>query len=176
MKRQVLTVARLLLLLVAFLSAPAFAGYSATGNCYATLQEAASRAFYYYNASGQCASGDCRILSYVPTSGTAQVISNGQIKELVIPVCDVVNATLPSYIQPSPWYGSDPGTVSACGSTVNTSGGIGGSSGGSSTATLVGWSMTADEGAQIGVAVVGLFALAAVFKVLSKTGGSNSDE
>lgn len=167
---------KFLFVLVAFLSAPAFAGYSATGYCYATLQEAASRAFYYYNGSGQCAAGDCRILSYVPTSGTAQVISNGQIKELVVPPCEVVNATLPSYIQPSPWYGSDPGTVSACGSTVNTNGGITGSGGGPSTATLIGWSMTAEEGAQIGVAVVSLFALAAVFKVLSKTGGSNSED
>lgn len=161
--------ARILFILVAFLSAPAFAGYSATANCYATLPEAASRAAYYYNGSGQCASGDCRILSYVPTSGTAQVISNGQILGLTIPACDVVNSTLPSYIQPSPWYGSDPGTVSACGSTVQTNGGIAGSGSGSSgPVELLPFSISVADAQNVLVAILMLWAIAWIFKALSR--------
>lgn len=148
---------------LAFVSSLSFAGYSATGNCYATLSEAASRAAYYYNGSGQCASGDCRILSYVPTSGTVQVISNGQILGLTIPACDIANSTLPSYIQPSPWYGSDPGTVSACGSTVQTTGGIAGS-GGSGVSELVPFSMSLADAQSLAASILGIWAIAFVFK------------
>lgn len=156
-------------LILCAISSFSFAGYSATGNCYATLSEAASRAAYYYNASGQCASGDCRILSYVPTSGTAQVISNGQIRELVVPVCEVVNATLPSYIQPSPWYGSDPGTVSACGSTVNTNGGISGSgSGASGPVELLPFSISLLDAQTLVVSILMLWAVAWIFKAITR--------
>lgn len=169
-----LIVARCLFLFVACLSFPVFAGYSGNGQCFATIQEAVSRVAYYHN--GICTTGDCRILSYVPTSGTAQVISQASILALSVSPCEAPDSVLPAYILPTPWYGSDPGTVSACGSTVNTTGGVSGGSAAGGAVQLAGWSMTPEEGAQIGVAVVSLFALAAVFKVLSKVGGSNSDD
>jgi hypothetical protein len=125
--------ARLFLIVLFFLSGAVQAGYSTNGSCYETIQEAVSRAAYYKN--GICVSGDCRILSYVPTSSTAQVISQGVIVPLTITSCSVVDSTLPAYIQPSPWFGSDPGTVSACGSTVNTNGGVSGTGSGSSAVT-----------------------------------------
>jgi hypothetical protein len=169
MKRRGLTVARLFILLVAFLSAPVFAGYSpGTASCFEELGAAVTS-----RAGSQCSSGGCRILSYSPSNAVATVISGSTVYSYTVSVCDSVNSVLPSSAVITPWYGSDPGTVSACGSVVNTVGGVSGSSSG--VVQLAGWSMTADEGALIGVSVVSLFAVAAVFKVLSKTGGDSND-
>jgi hypothetical protein len=169
MKRRGLTVPRLFFLLIAFLSAPVFAGYGSAYNCYATLGEAASRTMYYFNGSGLCGSGQCRILSYVPVSGEVQLIADGYVRSLSVPPCDPVDSVLPSFIQPSPWYGSDPGTVSACGSTVQTNGGISGSGSGSSgPVELLPLSISVADAQNVLVAILMLWAIAWIFKAISR--------
>lgn len=123
---------RLFIVLFSLLSLPVFAdsGYNGFGFCYQSLGEAVTAAAKYTNGAGYCVNGNCRILSYVPATFKAQVIDGGQIREYSIPPCTANTfSTLPTGVMPSPWYGSDPGTVSACGGTVAGSGGISGSSG-----------------------------------------------
>lgn len=161
-------------LLLAVFSSLTFAGYAGNGQCYSTIQEAVSRAAYYKD--GACTSGDCRILSFVPASGTAQVISQGSIIALSISPCDVVDSTLPTYIQPSPWYGSDPGTVSACGSTVQTTGGVAGSGGGSGVSELVPLSMSVADAQTLAASILGIWAIAFGFKSIYRILNDDDNE
>lgn len=105
------------------------AGYQGVGGCFGTLQEAATS--FAVAWTGQCGNGSCRILSYTPVSGAAQIIIGGKLETFSIPACSSSTVTLPSGQQPTPWYASDSGTVSACGSAVSGTGGVtGGTSGG----------------------------------------------
>lgn len=107
----------------------AHAGYQGYSSCFATLEEAVTNVAVQF--SGSCGGGSCRILSYTPVSGAVQVIISGRIQLYTIPACSSPSAVLPSGQQPTPWYASDSGTVSACGSTVSGSGGVaGGATGG----------------------------------------------
>ena len=102
------------------------AGYSpGTALCFAELGEAVTS-----RAGSSCSSGSCRLLSYSPSNGAAIVIVGSSISTYSIAPCATVNASLSSGVVSTPWYGSDPGTVSSCGSTVNASGGISGSGSG----------------------------------------------
>lgn len=147
-------------------------GYNGYGSCYQTLGEAVTAAAKFTNGAGYCVAGNCRVLSYVPATFIAQIIDGTNIRQYSIPPCSTTTtfATLPSGVLPSPWYGTDPGTVSQCGGTTSTSGGISSSSGSTSVvASLGGWSMTVEEGIQIAAAIVGLVAVAAVWKALIST-------
>jgi len=146
------------------------AGYGYGGYCWATLSEAVG-----VYAQTHWGTSQGRILSYTPVSGAVQVIWNNQISAMAIVPCDPVITTDLFGASPMPWYGSDPGTVSACGSTVQTVGGVAGSGGGGS-ASLAGWSMTAEEGARLGVAIAGVFALAAVFRLMGRMGTEKDEE
>lgn len=148
---------------LSLLGPSAFAGYQGYSSCYATLGEAVTKVAYLY--TGQCATGSCRILSYVPVSGQAQVIVGGSIQSFTVTPCSSAPVPLDSGLVATPFYASDSGTVSACGATVSGAGGVSGGTGGG-TATLSGWSMSAEEGALIGVAVTALFALAATWRML----------
>lgn len=117
--------ARLVLVVLFLITGAARAdGYASQHNCFATIEEAASMEAYRWNGSGNCANGQCRILSYVPTSGATSVMSNNSVLALTVPRCTGSFSTLPSFITPSPWFGSDPGVVSACGNTVSPTGGL----------------------------------------------------
>lgn len=106
----------------------AHAGYQGAGGCFGTLQEAATS--FAVAWTGQCGNGSCRILSYTPVSGAAQIIIGGKLETYTIPACSSPPVALPSGQQPTPWYASDSGTVSACGSTVSGTGGVTGGTGG----------------------------------------------
>lgn len=117
--------ARFVLVVLLFITGAARAdGYASQHNCFATIEEAASMEAYRWNGAGNCAAGQCRILSYVPTSGATSVLSNNSVLALTVPRCTGAFSTLPSFITPSPWFGSDPGVVSACGNTVSPTGGL----------------------------------------------------
>lgn len=152
--------------------AVANAGYGFDPHCWATLSEAAGAYVKVFWSS----TGGGRILSYTPVSGYTQVIVNNSVGGFTIRQCETVNTNDLFGGSPMPWYGSDPGTVSACGSQVQTQGGVSGSGSSGGVMSLAGWSMTAEEGVQIGVAIAGLFALAAVFRQLTRVGGSEKDE
>lgn len=109
----------------------ASAGYSGAGYCYATLGEAVTKVAYAW--TGQCSNGSCRLLSYVPVTGAAQVIVGGKIETFTIMACESAPVALESGLTSTPFYASDSGTVSACGSSVAGGGGLsGGTSGASS--------------------------------------------
>lgn len=157
---------------LSLLGPSAFAGYQGYSSCYATLGEAVTKVAYLFTS--QCGSGNCRILSYVPVTGQAQVIVGGSIQTFTVTSCASATVPLDGGLVATPFYASDTGTVSACGATVSGAGGVSGGSGGG-VATLAGWSMTAEEGAMIGVAVASLFALAGVWRVLQSR-DSESEE
>lgn len=115
--------------------APAHAGYQGPGGCFDTLSEAATS--FAVAFTGQCGNGSCRILSYTPVSGAAQIIVGGKIETYTISVCSSPPVPLSGGQQPTPWYASDSGTVSACGSTVGTSGGVTGGGGGGTVSGVV---------------------------------------
>lgn len=148
---------------LSLLGPSAFAGYQGYSNCYATLGEAVTKVAYLFTS--QCGSGNCRILSYVPVTGQAQVIVGGSIQTFTVTSCAADPVPLDGGLVATPFYASDSGTVSACGATVSGSGGVSGGSGGGA-ATLAGWSMSSEDGALLGVAIAGLFALAAVWRLL----------
>lgn len=125
----------LVFLLLWWLAPASFAGYQGIGGCFDTLSEAATT--YAVAWTGQCGNGGCRILSYTPVSGAAQVIVGGKIETYTITVCSAPPVVLPSGQLPTPWYASDTGTVSACGSTVGTSGGVSGGGGGGTVSGVV---------------------------------------
>lgn len=102
----------------------AFAGYSGQGYCYGTLGEAVTKVAYAW--TGQCANGSCRLLSYVPVTGAAQVIVGGKIETFTIMACESAPVALESGLTATPFYASDSGTVSACGSSVSGAGGVSG--------------------------------------------------
>lgn len=99
-------------------------GYSAQGSCFGTIEEAVSMEAYYWNGSRSCTAGQCRILSYTPISGATAVMVGNYVLSFTIPRCTSSLSTLPSTTTPTPWFGSDPGVVSACGNTVSPTGGL----------------------------------------------------
>lgn len=151
--------------------AVANAGYGFDPHCWATLSEAAGAYVKVFWSS----TGGGRILSYTPVSGYTQVIVNNSVGGFTIRQCETVNTNDLFGGSPMPWYGSDPGTVSACGSEVQSQGGVVGS-GGVGFASLAGWTMTSDEGAQLGIAIAGVFALASVFRLLARMGSEKDEE
>lgn len=158
--------------ILCLLATGARAGYQGYGKCFDSLGEAVTSIAYVFN--GACGSGSCRILSYVPVTGAAQVIVGGMITTYTISSCSAAISPLDAGLVATPWYASDSGAVSACGSTVAASGGVSGSGGGS--AQLVGWSMTPEDGAAIGISVAGMFVLAAIFRQLNKMGSDRADD
>lgn len=162
----------LVFFLLVLLGPSAFAGYQGYSSCYETLGEAVTKVAYLFTS--QCGSGNCRILSYVPVTGQAQVIVGGSIQTFTVTSCASLPVPLDSGLVATPFYASDSGTVSACGATVSGAGGVSGGSGGG-VVTLSGWSMSPEEGAMIGVAVATLLALAATWRILQSR-HSDSDE
>lgn len=127
-------------LVLLFCSGAQASGFDGTGGrCFATIEEAVTSAAYYLNW-GRCGTGTCRILSYTPTSGSAQVINGAELFTLTVSTCGVVNQTLPTGLYSTPWFGSDPGVVSACGSTVSPGGGLTGT--GTTSGTTTGTTVT----------------------------------
>lgn len=144
------------------------------GRCFATIEEAVTSSAYYVQW-GRCGGGTCRILSYTPTSGSAQVINGSELFTLTISSCGTVNQTLPSGLYATPWFGSDPGVVSACGATVSPTGGLTGTGTGTGTGSgtvataltpeqaleryndgvALGWGVALATVAAFGVAVLG---------------------
>lgn len=157
---------RLIFIFSLLISSSAHAGYSFSGYCFASLSEAVTINAASYNGSGWCQTGSCRILSYVPATQQATVINGTGLIPLSIAPCDNVTATLPSYMVPTPWYGSDPGTVSACGQTVSSGGGITGSSGG--VLSIPVFDLTLDQARNIAQSILYLWAIAFVFRMLRK--------
>ncbi|MDX9943768.1 MAG: hypothetical protein RBS35_03130 [Azonexus sp.] len=78
--------------------------------------------------------------------------------------------------QPSPWYGSDPGTVSACGSTVQTTGGVAGSGGGSGVSELVPLSMSVADAQTLAASILGIWAIAFGFKSIYRILNDDDNE
>lgn len=157
--------ARLLFAVLVLASGAAQAGYGYGVYCWGTLNEAvAVYAKVNWNATS------IRILSYTPTTGNVQVVFNNNISAMSILPCDLVNTTDMYGATPTPWYGSDPGTVSACGSPVSPAGGVTGS-GGASVAPLTEEQKTAlfNDGKEIGW---GLSLIAIVAFVIRKMGGA----
>jgi len=150
----------IIFIFVSLFSSFSNAGYSSSSRCFSSIGEAVSDSAF--SNWGECSNGACRILSYVPVSGQAQVISGGNVRTINVPSCDVVNSSF--WGAPSPWYASDSGTVSACGSNVNTGGGLSGSGGG--TLSITALDLSVDQGAQIGGAILYLWAIAFVFRLV----------
>lgn len=156
---------------LAFLSLPVFSGYSpGTSLCFAELGEAVTS-----RAGSLCVSGACRILSYSPSNAAAIVISGSTISTYSISPCANVNTVLPASSAPTPWYGTDPGTVSACGSIVQTSGGIAGS-GGSGISELVPFSMSVSDAQSIAVSILFIWAIAFAYKLLYRVLNHDDNE
>lgn len=160
-------IARLCFAFLLLCSGAAQAGYSpGNSSCFAELGEAITS-----RAGSACSSGSCRLLSYSPSNAAAVVIIGAGLANYSISPCETINAVLPSGSVSTPWYGSDPGTVSSCGSTVNTNGGLSGSGSGYVDMTPAQKSENYADGLQLGwsiasavLAVWGLMMIGRAFR------------
>lgn len=153
----------LVFFLLVLLGPSALAGYQGYSSCYETLGEAVTKVAYIFTS--QCGSGNCRILSYVPVTGQAQVIVGGSIQTFTVTSCASATVPLDSGLVATPFYASDSGTVSACGATVSGSGGVSGSSG-SGVVSLHPFDMSIEDAQKIIGAVLLLWAGAWCYRAI----------
>ncbi|WP_346288600.1 hypothetical protein [Zoogloea sp.] len=145
-----------------------FAGYGWGGYCWDQLEVAMAVHTAWYNSAATGAN----LLMYNPTAQRVYYIKGNEVL-FVDSIYTCSSQGLGDYgLAHMTWY-SPPAGVLIAGSTPGNSGAPATSIG---SVSLVGWSMSAEDGARLGVAVSGLFVLAAVFRVLGGMGSSREDQ
>lgn len=147
-----------------------YAGYGWGGYCWDKLETAIGVYALMYNSAATGAS----ILMYSPSVQRAYLLKGSDVIAVDGVYGNCTSQGLGDYgATPNNWYSPPAGVLIAGSSSGNVETP---SSGGSLTANIAGWTMTNQDGLKLGIAIAGIFTVAAVFRVLAGVGSSRSSD